>query len=144
LDKYFSWRTNVLNPLFRVGTTYENGCDQSSWFTGEWHFPLIAYKYQSTIVIYGSDVSTVEGVPRFEKRTNVFFPDGQQTWLSRRLADPRTLSVDMASAIFLVHKHGNHYLHLSVPINIQGPPDDDESVMEETEHAGRSNPLLVD
>jgi hypothetical protein len=146
IGKEFAWSTNVLDPLFRVGTTYENGCDQSSWISGEWHFPLIAYKYQSTIVIYGSDTNTVEGelYPRFEKRTIVFFPNGEQKWLSRHIVHPRTLSVDMASTIFLVHKNGNHFLHLSVPINIQGPPDDDESVTEEPEQAGNSIPLLVD
>jgi hypothetical protein len=104
-----------------------NGCAQSSWLSGEWHFPLIAYKYQTTIVVYGTDMSLVAGevLPRFEKRTNVFFPDRAQKWITRRIVHPRTLSVDMASTIFLVHKHGNHFLHLSVPINIQGPPDDD-------------------
>jgi hypothetical protein len=56
-----------------------------------------------------------------------------------------TLLVDMASTIFLVHKQGTHYLHLSVPINIQAPPDDDESVTEELEQqADKSNPLSVD
>jgi hypothetical protein len=41
IGKEFAWSTNVLDPLFRVGTTYENGCDQSSWISGEWHFPFI-------------------------------------------------------------------------------------------------------
>jgi hypothetical protein len=57
----------------------------------------------------------------------------------------RTLLVDMVSTIFIVRKHGTRYLHLSIPINIQGPPDDDESVMEELEQqADKSNPLSVD
>jgi hypothetical protein len=31
----FAWRTAVLDPLFRDGTTYDNGCDRSSWISGE-------------------------------------------------------------------------------------------------------------
>jgi hypothetical protein len=75
--KYKRWNTG---GVF-VGV-HENGCDQFSWISGKWHFPLIAYKYQSTIVIYGcSDANTVlegEVFPNFEKRTNVYFPEGDK------------------------------------------------------------------
>jgi hypothetical protein len=95
----------------------------------------------------GSDVNTFEGevLPRFEKRTIILFPNGDQKWLTRRTVHPCTLSVDMASTIFLVHSHVTHFLHLAVPINIQGPPDGDELVTEEEpEHqADKSIPLSV-
>jgi hypothetical protein len=42
----------------------------------------------------------------------------------------------MASAIFLVHKHDVHCLHLSVPADIQ-EQDEAESAMEEPKEAGK-------
>jgi hypothetical protein len=123
----FSWENDVLEPLFREGYSYENGCDHSSWISGEWHFPVIAYKYQVTIVVYASSMNMVRGenFPRLEKRTTVFKPSGEQQWLDRCLAHPRSrrMSVDMSSTIFLVHMNNAHYLHMSVLSDIQSPQD---------------------
>jgi len=53
------------------------------------------------------------------------------------------VTVDIASAIFLVHANGCHYLHLSVPSDIQEPPEEDQS-MKEPEQRDGSNPIDLD
>jgi hypothetical protein len=120
----------VLNPLFRDGCSYEEGCSRESWISGEWHFPLIACKYDVTIVVYSSSINMVAGEerPRLEKQTLVFKPNGQQEWLSKRLEHPRALFVDIRSTVFLVHLNGIHYLHMSVPLDTERP-DEDESLV---------------
>jgi hypothetical protein len=97
---------------------------------------LIAHKFQIAIVVYSS-----------EKRTTITKPT-KSDWLPRLLAHPRSLarapwSVDIASAIFLVHANGCHYLHLSVPSDIQEPPEEDQS-MKEPEQRDGSNPIDLD
>jgi hypothetical protein len=141
IGKAISWETDVLAPLFCEGSSYEKGCRLSSWISGQWHFPLIAYKFQVTIVVYSSDKSKRQGEIILEKRTTIFKSNGECEWLTRRLQHPCKLLVDMASTIFLVHMHGIHYLHLYVPSNIQ-PPDKDELEMEEPEQRNESNPIL--
>jgi hypothetical protein len=132
-----SWMTDVLDPLFRVTRrSYETGCHRCDWICGHWHFPLIAHKFQIAIVVYSS-----------EKRTTITKPT-KSDWLPRLLAHPRSLarapwSVDIASAIFLVHANGCHYLHLSVPSDIQEPPEEDQS-MKEPEQRDGSNPIDLD
>jgi hypothetical protein len=131
-----SWRTDVLDPLFREGRNYEPGGRLCDWICGHWHFPLIAYKFQINIVVYST-----------ERRTTVTKPT-ESDWLTRRLAHPCSLacapwSVDIASTIFLVHKNGCHYLHLSVPLDIQEPSAEEDKLMEEEEPEQRdkSNPI---
>jgi hypothetical protein len=69
---------------------------------------------------------------------------GESEWFTTRsLRHPRNLLVDMASTIFLVHTHGVHYLHLSVPAGIQ-PPNEDQWIMEEPQHRNKRNPILDD
>jgi hypothetical protein len=132
-----SWMTDVLDPLFRVTRrSYETGCHRCDWICGHWHFPLIAHKFQIAIVVYST-----------EKRTTITKPT-KSDWLPRLLAHPRSLarapwSVDIASAIFLVHANGCHYLHLSVPSDIQEPPEEDQS-MKEPEQRDGSNPIDLD
>jgi hypothetical protein len=46
------------------------------------------------------------------------------------------MSVDMASAIFPLHEHDVHCLHLSFPADIQ-EPDEAKSVTEEPKEAGK-------
>jgi hypothetical protein len=132
----YSWKNDFLDPLYREGYSYEHGCDRFSWISGEWHFPMIAYKYQITIVVYTTSQNIVRGerLPRLEKRTLVLKPNGEQLWLTRRLLHPRSkrMSVDMPSTIFLVHMNNIHYLHMSVLADIQEPLDDDESDSEES------------
>jgi hypothetical protein len=107
---------------------------------GVWLFPLIAYKYQITIVVYGSDMNIWLKVKSFHVlKKNECFQSQRTTKMAQQ-----TLLVDMASTIFLVHKHRIHYLHLSVPADIQELSDEYESVMEESEQRGESNSVVID
>ncbi len=125
VGKCFSWYTLVLDPLFGEKACYEGGCGTDSWMSAEWHFPLIAYKYNCTIVLYGSDAVSVAGQVR--KSTQVFLSNSnKQEYHGGVIVHPRTLKVDMPSTIFLVHQNMNHFLHLSVPMDIQKPPDGDD------------------
>jgi hypothetical protein len=93
-------------------------------------------------VLYSSDVIFVPGemLPRFEKSRDVFFPDGSQRWITRQIVHPRALPMDMASTtLFLIHQHGIHFLHLSVWINILGPPRDDVTELGEPEDWGHTS-----
>jgi hypothetical protein len=61
------------------------------------------------------------------------------------LAHPHSLarapwSDDIASTIFLVHENSCHCLHLSVPSDVQEPPEEDKS-MEEPEQRDEKNPM---
>jgi hypothetical protein len=69
-------------------------------------------------------------------------------WLPRFLvAHPRILArkpwlVDIASTIFTVHKDACHCVHLSVPLDVQEPPtEEDESMEDEPEKRDKSNPM---
>jgi hypothetical protein len=134
IGKEFCWEKTVLDPLFllRLGMSYENGCGVSGWFRGEWHFPLIAMKHKISIVVCASNSNMRDGVkePILSKWTNVYHANGEQDWITRRLAHPCTLPIDIKATIFIVYNGGDHCLHLSVPEDIEGP-EDDELMMEE-------------
>jgi hypothetical protein len=57
IGKNYSWEEDMMNPLYRQGNSYEKGCGSQSWIRGEWHFPLIAYKFQITIVVYSTSTT---------------------------------------------------------------------------------------
>ena len=80
VGKCFSWSTDVLYPLFGEKACYERGFGTKSWMCAEWHFPLIAYKYNCTVVLYGSNADdAVTG--QVQKSTQVFFSDKkEQEW----------------------------------------------------------------
>jgi hypothetical protein len=107
IGKGFCWEKTVLDPLFllRPGmSSYEKGCDGSGWLCGEWHFPLmIAMKYKISIVVYASNSNMRVGVkaPILSKWTNVYLANGKQKWITRRLAHPHTLPIDMKATIFI-------------------------------------------
>jgi hypothetical protein len=105
----------MMNPLYRQGNSYEKGCGSQSWIRGEWHFPLIAYKFQITIVVYSTSTTrSIHNGGDPVKYTLLFAPDCTNMQLvSNELVNPQTLRVDMASTIFLVHMNSIHYLCLS-------------------------------
>jgi hypothetical protein len=103
---------------------------------------MIAFKFQITIVVYSSEKHERNGEMILQKRTTTYKRNGESDWITRSLPHPCVLKVDMASTIFLVHKHGIHYLHLSIPADIQ-PPDEDQSSTAEPEQRDESNPILI-
>ena len=150
-DECQLWTVNgdskVFKPLFCKGHSFEDGCGPD-WIQGHFHFPVIAQKQNVTIIVHALEESTREGEERFDKRTRIFKIDGQQQqWLGRCLADPHSMItsvLDTASTIFQVMS-GTHCPRLSVPADIQEPPDEDEApvMTEEPEQGGESNPEVA-
>jgi hypothetical protein len=141
IGKAISWAEDVLNPLFKDGSSYERGCNGDSWISGQWHFPMIAHLFQVNIVVYSSDKSMRLDKCILDKRTTVSKPNGQSEWFVDRLVHPHTLSVDSHSTIFLVHMHGIHYLRLSVSVDLL-PPEEDQTSSEDPEKRHERNPIL--
>jgi hypothetical protein len=117
----FTWEGDVLGPLYRQeGPSYETGCPSSNWIRGEWHFPILAYMFQVTLVVYSTSENKKKrenGDLMHHKSTFIYFPNGESEHVSRHLPPPNTLSqVDNGSTIFLVHINNVHYLHLSIPV----------------------------
>jgi hypothetical protein len=127
------WVTHV---LLKVGVAWTFG------LAGHFHLPIIAQKHNVTIVVCDCDTSMRDGKVRFDKRTTAFKPDGQQQWHELHSMHPRSMrmSADMASTIFLVHKHDIHCPHLSFPADIQ-EPDEAELVTEEPKEGGEKTLL---
>jgi len=65
----FGWSNHILDPLFCDGKRYECGYLFASWIRAEWHFPIIAYKYGITIVVYDSCTNVVAGDQRNHEKT---------------------------------------------------------------------------
>ena len=66
----FGWSNQILDPLFCEGKRYEGGCLSASWIRAERHFPIIACKLGTTIIVYDSCIYAVAGEKN--QRKNIF------------------------------------------------------------------------